>query len=101
MPARSWPRSSNACPKRLAAKLLLVDDGGYGILREYQRDTFGEPFAVDLAQPDFHAVAEAFGVPARRTSPEALANDLGWAFAVDGPAVVVLPALLEMWTPSA
>ncbi len=26
----------------IAAKLLVVDDGGYGILREYQRDRFGQ-----------------------------------------------------------
>ena len=39
----------------LDAKLLLVDDGGYGILREYQRDQFGETYSVDLDQPDFRA----------------------------------------------
>ena len=85
----------------LAAKLLLVDDGGYGILREYQRDSFGEEFAVDLARPDFVAVAEAFGVAARRTAADSLDVDLAWAFELEAPAVVVLPALLEMWAPTA
>ena len=41
----------------IAAALLLVDDGGYGILREYELDAYGETTAVDLAQPDFVRLA--------------------------------------------
>ena len=81
----------------LNAKLLLVDDGGYGILREYQRDQFGETFAVDLVQPDFRAAVEAFGVPVVSAEPENLAEALAAALGEDGPAVVHLPVLLEMW----
>jgi acetolactate synthase-1/2/3 large subunit len=84
----------------LGAKLLLVDDGGYGILREYQRDAFGETFAVDLVQPDFAALLDAFGVARREATPESLAEDLAWAFAREGPAAVVLRSHLEMWTPT-
>jgi acetolactate synthase-1/2/3 large subunit len=80
--------------------LLVVDDGGYGILREYQRDSFGATTAVDLEQPDFPAVAQAFGVPAESTTPEELAGALERAFARDGPALVHLPVLLEMWSPT-
>jgi acetolactate synthase-1/2/3 large subunit len=82
----------------LDAKLLLIDDGGYGILREYQRDQFGETYSVDLDQPDFRALVEAFGVPVVSVRPEELADALAAAFAEDGPAVVHVPALLEMWT---
>jgi acetolactate synthase I/II/III large subunit len=85
----------------LDAVLLIVDDGGYGILRDYQRDSFGETIAVDLEQPDFPALAHAFGVPAESTTPEALHAALERALARDGPALVHLPALLEMWTPTA
>jgi acetolactate synthase I/II/III large subunit len=92
---------ASARQNSLGAKLLLVDDGGYGILREYQRDSFGETFAVDLVQPDFVALAEAFGVPVRGTTPETLGEDLAWVLAEEGPAVVVLRAKLEMWTPTA
>jgi acetolactate synthase I/II/III large subunit len=74
----------------LATKLLLVDDGGYGILREYQRESFGGFHGVDLTQPDFVALAAAFGVPVRLTSGERLESDLRWAFEVQGPAVLVL-----------
>ena len=80
--------------------VLVVDDGGYGILREYQRDSFGETTAVDLAEPDFVAVAEAFGVPAERTTPEELGEALERAFAQKGPALVHLPVLLRMWAPT-
>jgi acetolactate synthase I/II/III large subunit len=84
----------------LDAVLLLVDDGGYGILREYQRDSFGETFSVDLAQPDFVALAAAFGVPVESASPDTLTGALERAFDRGGPAVVHVPALLEMWTPT-
>ena len=84
----------------LGAKLLIVDDGGYGILREYQRESFGETFAVDLVQPDFPALLGAFGVPNRAATPDSLAEDLLWAIATEGPAAVVLSAHLEMWTPT-
>jgi acetolactate synthase-1/2/3 large subunit len=81
----------------LDAKLLLVDDGGYGILREYQRHQFGETTAVDLVQPDFRALVESFGVPVVSVQPEELAGALAGAFAEEGPAVVHVPTLLEMW----
>jgi acetolactate synthase I/II/III large subunit len=82
----------------LNAKLLLVDDGGYGILREYQRDQFGETYSVDLVEPDFRAAIEAFGVPVVSVEPDGLADAVEAALAEEGPAVVHVPALLEMWT---
>jgi acetolactate synthase-1/2/3 large subunit len=85
----------------IAAALLVVDDGGYGILREYQRDSYGETHAVDLVQPDFLAVAKAFGVAARRTSPDALGDDLAWTLALGEPAMIVLPAALQWIPPTA
>ena len=80
------------------AKLLLVDDGGYGILREYQRDQFAETTSVDLVEPDFRALVEAYGVPVLSVPPEEVGEALAAAFAEDGPAVVHVPTLLEMWT---
>ncbi|MBA6437671.1 thiamine pyrophosphate-binding protein [Streptomyces sp. GMR22] len=79
---------------------LIVDDGGYGILREYMTDTFGEATATELSRPDFVALAESFGVPAVRTTPERLRADLADALAAPGPSVVVLPALLRMFAPT-
>ncbi|MFF0536803.1 thiamine pyrophosphate-binding protein [Streptomyces coelicoflavus] len=79
---------------------LIVDDGGYGILREYMTDAFGEPTATELTRPDYVALAESFGVPGVRTSPETLAADLAKALAAPGPSVVVLPAVLRMFAPT-
>lgn len=79
---------------------LIVDDGGYGILREYMTDAFGEATATELARPDFVALAESFGVAAVRTSVESLREDLGKALAAPGPSVVVLPAVLRMFAPT-
>ncbi|MEU3185778.1 thiamine pyrophosphate-binding protein [Streptomyces sp. NPDC006923] len=79
---------------------LIVDDGGYGILREYMNDAFGETTGTELARPDFVALAESFGVPAVRTTPESLREDLARSLAGPGPSVVVLPALLRMFAPT-
>ncbi|MFI0224970.1 thiamine pyrophosphate-binding protein [Streptomyces lydicus] len=79
---------------------LIVDDGGYGILREYMTDAFGRATATELARPDFVALAESFGVPAVRTSPDRLRADVAAAFAAPGPSVVVLPARLRMFAPT-
>jgi acetolactate synthase-1/2/3 large subunit len=79
---------------------LIVDDGGYGILREYMTDAFGRATATDLTRPDYVALAESFGVPGVRTSPETLETDLAKALGEPGPSVVVLPALLRMFAPT-
>ncbi|WP_435643613.1 thiamine pyrophosphate-binding protein [Streptomyces sp. H49] len=79
---------------------LIVDDGGYGILREYMTDAFGEPTATELHRPDYVALADSFGVPGVRTTPETLERDLTKALSTPGPSVVVLPAILRMFAPT-
>ena len=79
---------------------LIVDDGGYGILREYMTGAFGSAYATELTRPDFVALAQAFGVPATLTSPETLQADLAGALATSGPSVVVLPVVLRMFEPT-
>ncbi|MEU2155239.1 thiamine pyrophosphate-binding protein [Streptomyces sp. NPDC019396] len=79
---------------------LIIDDGGYGILREYMNDAFGRATATELARPDFAALAAAFDIPATATTPETLADDLAAALASGGPQVVVLPCLLRMFAPT-
>jgi acetolactate synthase-1/2/3 large subunit len=81
--------------------LLVIDDGGYGILRQYQDDAGFAQAGVDLQHADFVALSQAYGVPARATSPGALADDLEWAFRQPGPTVVVLESVLTMPVPSA
>ncbi|MFG3265122.1 MULTISPECIES: thiamine pyrophosphate-binding protein [Streptomyces] len=76
---------------------LIVDDGGYGILREYMTEAFGETTGTELARPDYVTLAESFGVPGVRTSAETLETDLAKALGEPGPSVVVLPAVLRMF----
>ncbi|MFF7449102.1 MULTISPECIES: thiamine pyrophosphate-dependent enzyme [unclassified Streptomyces] len=79
---------------------LIVDDGGYGILREYMTDAFGEATGTELSRPDFVALARSFGVPGVRTTPQTLQADLAKALGEPGPSVVVLPAVLRMFAPT-
>ncbi|WP_104044709.1 thiamine pyrophosphate-binding protein [Arthrobacter sp. ZGTC412] len=79
---------------------LIVDDGGYGILREYMVGAFGKATATELARPDFVKLAEAFGVPATRVAPEDVGEALKAGFEADGPNVVVVETLLKMFAPT-
>ncbi|GAA3699737.1 thiamine pyrophosphate-binding protein [Zhihengliuella alba] len=83
-----------------AVTWLIVDDGGYGILREYMTDAFGQATATELARPDFAALAESFGVPARTVEAAEVGSALEWAWAQDGPNVVVVRTLLRMFAPT-
>ena len=48
----------------LPVTVLVVDDGGYGMLR-YDQDRAGDDHqGVDLLRPDFAALAASFGIPA-------------------------------------
>ncbi|MDY6054626.1 thiamine pyrophosphate-binding protein [Micrococcus sp.] len=79
---------------------LIIDDGGYGILREYMEDTFGRATATELARPDFAALAEAFGVPAETVPVGEVGDALRRALQGRGPRVVVVQTRLRMWAPS-
>jgi acetolactate synthase-1/2/3 large subunit len=43
---------------------VIVDDGGYGMLRFDQQQKGEPPYGVDLHRPDFEALARSFGVEA-------------------------------------
>jgi acetolactate synthase-1/2/3 large subunit len=77
--------------------LLVIDDGGYGVLGYYQDHRFGRRTAVRLPGPDITALASAHSIPSRRTTPETIEADLGWALAHEGPAVVALGTNLQMF----
>jgi len=46
--------------------VVIVDDGGYGMLRFDQENAGREPFGVDLARPDFVQLATSFGIDATK-----------------------------------
>lgn len=79
---------------------LIVDDGGYGILREYMEGAFGKATATELARPDFVALAQSFGVPAREVEVEQIGEALAEALADQGPNVIVVKTLLKMFAPT-
>ena len=79
---------------------LIVDDGGYGILREYMADAFGQATATELARPDFVALAASFGIPAHLATLDTVGEVVAGTFSTRGPAVVVLPARLHMFAPT-
>ncbi|MCU1572198.1 MAG: acetolactate synthase [Micrococcaceae bacterium] len=79
---------------------LIVDDGGYGILREYMVDAFGKATHTELARPDFVRLAESFGVPARRVAASDVGSALRESLAAEGPNVVVVDVLLKMFAPT-
>jgi acetolactate synthase-1/2/3 large subunit len=89
-----------AAQHQLNATLLVIDDGGYGILREYQRDAFGETTAVELPGKDIGAIAAAYAVPVRQATPEDLGEQLRWALGVSGPAAVILHARITAARPT-
>lgn len=91
---------ATAMQHELNVTWLVVDDGGYGILREYLTGAFGQSTATELARPDFVALAQSFGVPATLSSLDTVGKDLAEALRTPGPSVVVVPALLKMFEPT-
>jgi acetolactate synthase-1/2/3 large subunit len=81
--------------ERLPVTVLVVDDGGYGMLR-YDQARVGDPeVGVDLVGPDFPAVAAAFGLPATAVpSLDGLAGALAEAVGSGGPHLVHVRARL-------
>ncbi len=82
---------ATAVQHRIPCTILLFNDGAYGNVRRIQRTRFGEDrmIASSLHNPDFQALAGAFGVRSWRTdSPEGLRPALAEAVDHDGPALV-------------
>jgi len=78
--------------ENLPVTILLVDDGGYGMLR-YDQDHAGDPHrGVDLGRPDFVAVGQAFGIDSVEltTLDDGLGVALGKALDSRHPGLVVL-----------
>ncbi|WCB91918.1 Acetolactate synthase large subunit IlvB1 [Baekduia alba] len=70
---------ATAKQERLPLTALVVDDGGYGMLRFDQRHSGTETYGVDLETPDFVRLADAFGI--RATAVDGLSDDFGTTLA--------------------
>ena len=74
---------------------LVFNDAAYGVLRPQQEVRYGHAHAVDLVNPDFVALAGAFGVDGCRvTSIEQLGPAVAKAIEADRSALIELPGTL-------
>jgi thiamine pyrophosphate-dependent acetolactate synthase large subunit-like protein len=77
--------------------VVLVDDGGYGMLRFDQELAGDEPFGVDLVGPDFAALARSFGIGAstvRGFGPD-FETTLRHSVTTPAPSLIVVRARLK------
>jgi thiamine pyrophosphate-dependent acetolactate synthase large subunit-like protein len=83
--------------ERIPMTAVIVDDGGYGMLRFDQRHSGDPTFGVDLVTPDFEALARSFGIEAETV--EGLGDEFGRVLArqveLEAPSVLVARAALE------
>jgi len=70
--------------------VLLVDDGGYGMLRFDQVVNGHAERGVDLVRPDFAAVAAAFGIPCAIVKVDELEHALNEAIDAKAPRMVLV-----------
>jgi thiamine pyrophosphate-dependent acetolactate synthase large subunit-like protein len=80
----------------LGIVFLVLNDQRYGAIKYLQEGIFGKYGEVDLANPDFPALARAFGAEGLRVEsvddlPRALENALGHA----GPTLLELPIAVD------
>lgn len=81
-----------AAEQRLDLTVIVVDNGGYAEIKQNEVDAGIAPIAVDLAQPDWVALAAAFGGTGHRAeSASALAEAVGTAREAGGLHIVHLP----------
>ena len=74
---------------------LVFNDSAYGVLRPQQEARYGQAHAVDLVNPDFVALAGAFGIDGCRvTSIEQLGPAVAKAVEADRSALIELPGTL-------
>ena len=86
---------ATAVKYRLTVVFLVLNDGGFGAIHWLQEKLFGRTGEADLTNPDFPALARAFGCRGERVEPVALGDALGRALAADGPSVLELSVSIE------
>ncbi len=87
---------------RLPVKIVLLDNASLGMVRQWQELFFAERYSeIDLSDnPDFAALAQVFGIPARRITARSEVEDgLAELLAQPGPALlhVAIDARANVW----
>jgi len=72
----------------LNVAVVVFADGRFGNVQRIQRRTFGHEFAAEVLNPDFRALAAAFGVPFQRVSGPAELGDALAATKQPGPLLM-------------
>lgn len=81
-----------AVEQRLDITVVCVDNGGYAEIRQNEVDRGMAPVGVDLVQPDWAALADAFGAQGRRVTSRAdIVPAIRDAIADGGVQLVHLP----------
>lgn len=84
-----------AAQESLDLIVIVVNDGGYGMLRFDEKARFRRTFAADLRAPDHVALAKAFGIRAKRATETSFASALRAAVRTPGPALIEIQAAWE------
>lgn len=86
-----------AVQERLGLPIVIFNDSTYSAVKHAQKtERGGRYLAVDLVNPDYVKLAEAYGIPGIRVeSPEALEREVERAFDRDLPTIIDVP--VEPW----
>ena len=73
--------------------LVVFNDGAFGNVKRFQQQMFdGKELAVELKNPDFMKLADAFGIQGFRVnSPAELERAIGEGFSTPGPTLIEYP----------
>lgn len=86
---------ATAAQERLPVTVVLVDDGGYGMLRHDFEQQGEQPVGTELEPPDFVALTRAFRVAAREVTVPQLGAAVADGIASRRPTLVVVKARLD------
>jgi acetolactate synthase I/II/III large subunit len=77
--------------------IVVANNGSYGTIRQHQERAYpGRVVATDLANPDFAALARAFGATGRTVrDPREIGPALTSVLRCEGPAVLDVRTSLE------
>ena len=83
---------------RLGVPIVIFNDSTYSAVKHEQQASRGARYlGVDLVNPDYVALAAAYGIPGVRVeTPEALAEAVGLALSRDLPTIIDVP--IPGWT---
>ena len=90
---------ATAVKYRLPIVFLVMNDDRYGAIKYLQETLFaGRWGEADLTNPDFPALARAFGARGERVTVDTLSAAIARGLAADGPTVLELPvAVTPPW----